>query len=55
MNDLRKASWAGSGTVINEPGNACSQGLSLVLKDLPRTQRYTPLKVISDCQSLINS
>jgi hypothetical protein len=53
MNNLRKASWAGSSTAINEPGSACFQGLPLLPKSLQRIQGNTPPKVISDWWSVI--
>ena len=53
MNILRTGGRPSSDGVINEPGRACFQRLSLPPKDLRRPQGSNPLKVINDCQSLI--
>jgi hypothetical protein len=52
MNILRTGVRPDSDGVINEPGSAFFERLSLLPKDLHRIQGNTSLKVISDCQSL---
>jgi hypothetical protein len=53
MNSLRAGGRLGSGVVINEPGNARFQELSLPPKGLSRPQGNHVKNPINDWQSLI--